>query len=394
MKVTHLCLLARYRDGYTYQENLLAKYHRVQGYEVDVITSLRSFDDQGKPCSLKEPCVYDDRNGVHVVRLAYKSKKRIDQYLGRFEGLEEALIDSKPDILFIHGCQTVSMRTVRDYACSHSQLCVYVDNHADYSNSARNPISKHLIHRLLWRHYAHVIEPVATKFWGVTPGRVDFLIDNYSLPKSKCDLLVMGADDEVILETDNAKTRENTRETFDIGTDDFLIVTGGRIDAVKTQVLDLMSCVGRMENNVRLIVFGPVDKEIKQRFMDLVDGNKVQYLPWADSHSAYELFAAADLVAFPGRHSVYWEQAVGMGRPLLVKRWTGTTHVDLGGNVAFIEEDSAEELCSHLTLLSQRGEAYTHMLDAARSEDRKQFWYSHIAQRAIGGGDANEEDIS
>ena len=386
MKVTHLCLLARYRDGYTYQENLLAKYHRIEGYKVDVITSLRSFDDQGNPCLLEDPCTYDDQNGIHVVRLAYKSRRRIDRLLGRFEGLEEALADSNPDILFVHGCQAVSMRAVRDYVCSKKHLRMYVDNHADYSNSARNPISKYLIHRLLWRHYAHVVEPVTTKFWGVTPGRVDFLIDNYSLPKSKCDLLVMGADDEVILETDNAKTRKNTREAFGIGANDFLIVTGGRIDAVKTQVLDLMACAGCMGKDVRLIVFGPVDKGIEQRFMDLVDGNKVQYLPWADSRRAYELFAAADLVVFPGRHSVYWEQAAGMGRPLLVKRWTGTTHVDIGGNVMFIEENSAEALSSILSVLCRKGATYTHMLEVARGEERKQFWYSNIAQKAIGEG--------
>ena len=83
------------------------------------------------------------------------------------------------------------------YVKAHPNIRVYVDNHADYSNSAQGWISEHILHRIIWKYCAHRIEPYTSVFWGVMPARVDFLINLYDLPKDKCKLLVMGADDEL-----------------------------------------------------------------------------------------------------------------------------------------------------------------------------------------------------
>ena len=57
-----------------------------------------------------------------------------------------------------------------------------------------------------------------------------------------------------------------------------------------------------------------------------------------DDFQSYNLFSAADLVVFPGRHSVYWEQVVAIGTPMVVKYWDGTTHIDIGGNCMYLYE--------------------------------------------------------
>jgi hypothetical protein len=44
MKVVHLCLGCFYIDNYSYQENMLPKYHKLAGHEVSVVASLVSFD--------------------------------------------------------------------------------------------------------------------------------------------------------------------------------------------------------------------------------------------------------------------------------------------------------------------------------------------------------------
>lgn len=36
-------------DNYTYQENLLPKYHKMAGHDVTIIASLVSFSEKGKP---------------------------------------------------------------------------------------------------------------------------------------------------------------------------------------------------------------------------------------------------------------------------------------------------------------------------------------------------------
>ena len=51
---------------------------------------------------------------------------------------------------------------------------------------------------------------------------------------------------------------------------------------------------------------------------------------------------ASDLCAFPGTHSVLWEQACACGLPGVFRDWEGMHHVDVGGNAVFLKDASAE----------------------------------------------------
>ena len=39
MKILHICLTGIFTEGFSYQENMLVKYHRLAGYEVEVAAS-------------------------------------------------------------------------------------------------------------------------------------------------------------------------------------------------------------------------------------------------------------------------------------------------------------------------------------------------------------------
>ena len=384
MKIVHLCLGCFYPDGYSYQENMLPKFHRQLGYEVEVIASLVTFDRDGKGTFLPHGGSYLNEYGIPVTRLDNRRPLWLYRKLKRFIGVDEALEKASPDILFIHGCQFMDMDRVVKYLKRHQDLRVYVDNHADFSNSGTNVLSRNVLHRLLWRRAAHRIEPYTIRFYGVLPARVDWLIQMYRLPTEKCELLVMGADDDQVREAYEGGWRERVRAQYGIAADDFLIMTGGKIDAWKTQTLLLMEAVQRLEDpKVRLIVFGSVTPELKARVNELADGVKVQYVGWIRSEESYHLWAACDLAVFPGRHSVFWEQVAGMGIPMLVKRWPGTTHVDIGGNVRFLEQDSAQEIESVLRDLLDHEEKLTAMRTAAQKQGKQIFSYREIARRCI-----------
>lgn len=161
-------------------------------------------------------------------------------------------------------------------------------------------------------------------------------------------------------------------------------MTGGKIDAFKTQTLLLMEAVQKIDHpKVKLIVFGSVTKELMDKVQALLDGVKVQYIGWIDAKNSYEYFAAADLVVFPGRHSVFWEQVVAQGIPMLVKDWPGTHHVDVGGNVDFLHDDSVEEIEKKLQNLLEHPEQYAQMKRVAMEKGRSEFLYSEIAKRSI-----------
>lgn len=378
-KIVHISISGPYTDGVSYQENYLTKYHAKMGYQVFLIASEWMYDQNGQLA--KASCNdYMDENGVRVIRLPLKGKDNIQKKLRRYDGLMRYLEDIRPDIIFHHGCQSVEEATVVKYCKTHKNVRLYVDNHSDFSNSASSWLSKNIQHKMLWKYYAQMINPYVRKFYGVLPARVDFLIDMYDLPKDKVELLVMGADDECVQSAASPEVRNKIRKQYGIKKDDFLIITGGKIDLFKRQILLLMDAVNQINNpKVKLIVFGSVVDELKEQVYERCS-SQVQYVGWVKTVESYEYFAASDLVVFPGRHSVFWEQVAGQGIPMVIKFWEGTTHVDCGGNVKFLKEDSVQEIIQVIEEVINVD--YFKMNSMAKSVMAK-FRYSYIAKRSI-----------
>ena len=67
---------------------------------------------------------------------------------------------------------------------------------------------------------------------------------------------------------------------------------------------------------------------------------------------------------------------------MLVKDWPGTHHVDVGGNVRFLTEDSAAEIRAVIEHLRSHPGEYEAMRQAAR-ENGMRFSCRNIAERAI-----------
>ena len=379
MKILHLMLGCFYIDNYSYQENYLPKYHKAQGNEVEIVASLVTFDKNGKATLLPKASKYINEYGIPVTRLDYRTG-RLSKRLRRYVGLKEELERIKPELIFIHGVQFTDIGVVAKYCKAHSDVKVFADSHSDFSNSATNWTSKHILHRIIWRRCAKKINPFVTKFYGVLPARVDFLIKEYKLPKEKVELLVMGADDERVAEASASEVRQEIREKYGLAEDDFVIMTGGKIDRNKTQVLLLMEAVNKMAApNIKLLVFGSVVPELQEVFNSHLSSSVIS-IGWRKSERIYDEFAAADLIAFPGLHSVLWEQAVGMGKPCVFRKMDGFTHIDVGGNCAFFKEDTAE---SYIQVLMETIQNADTMQKIAKEKGKPYFSYKKIAERAL-----------
>ena len=380
MKICHLCLNGPYNEGWNYQENILPKYHVKQGHKVYQIVTPYMWE--GNKLVVSHDRRYTNEAGVEIFRCKAKKGLIGGNRFNRYPEVLGLLNEIKPDILFIHDVQCLDITVVVNYLKKHRECTTYVDNHSDFSNRARNWLSKNILHKIIWKAMAKRIEPYVRLFYGVLPGRVDFLIDMYKLPKDKCKLLVMGADDDLVEKNNKPEIRNKIRQKYNIKKDDFLIMTGGKIDAFKTQTLLLMEAVRETKpKNVKLIVFGSVDDNLKAKVDELADGEKVQYIGWIEAKESYAFFAAAELVVFPGRHSVFWEQVVGQGIPMVVKYWEGTTHVNVCGNVKFLYKDSKNEIEDVINEILMNDE-YSVMKEKAILAS-KQFRYGDIARKSI-----------
>lgn len=387
MKVVHIHEGA-FSDGWNYQENFLTKWHHIQGHDVAIVTSKKSGNSQGRSVYVsKDKYDYINSDGVRVIRLdeiQFRPFSRMFRTTTRMINLYETLEKLRPDILFVHNI-FYDVDIIAKYLKANPHVTAYVDNHIDFSNSRRWLI-KRVLMKLLplrFRHHA-VIVPYVRKFYGVLPARVDYLKNIYRIPAEKCELLLMGADDDLVLEASKPEVKSEIRSKYNIKPDDFLIMTGGKIDNAKTQVVLLMQAVKNIDApRVKLIIFGSVDDNLREKVSALSDGVKVQYIGWVNAHDTYKYFAASDLAIFPGRHSVFWEQVAGQGIPMICKEWEGTKHVDLGGNVKFLTHDSTEQIQAEIQRLLDNPEEYTKMKAIAEREGMKKFSYRDIARQSI-----------
>lgn len=382
MKILHLMLACFYIDNYSYQENLLPKYHKLRGHDVEIVASLFTFDENGKGKWMDKGGKYTNEYGIPVTRLEFASKP-FSRQLRLYKGLMNELERISPDVIFIHGVQFGDVLAVAKYLKSHSSVKAFADNHSDYGNSAKNWVSENIQHKIIWRHCAKKLEPFVERFYGVLPARVDFLRDVYRIPKEKTELLIMGADDERVAAAKKENSRKKLREKYGIADSDILLMTAGKIDGNKKQVLNLMKAAAQIKDErVRLLVFGTVVPELKEEFELLVDGKKIIYGGWLKTDDTYKSFLAADLLVFPGLHSVYWEQAVGCGCPCLFKKIEGFAHIDCGGNCAFLKDDGVEGIKSALEAILDDPAVLVRMKRSA-AECMDKFSYSVIAEKSI-----------
>lgn len=368
-------------DGWTYQDNILTKYHKKMGFSVTMLTSNWIFNDKGEYEKVSEESYFNE-DGVKVIRMRINGNKHQNYPLKKFYNFYEYIVSEKPDIIFLHNLNYLDAKKVSNYCKKHKNVRLFVDNHCDESNSGRNFISKYFFHKFLWKTNAKALYKYASMFFGVLPARVEFLQKYYGVKKEKTDLLIMGADDEFVNKYKNTYDKRNQYFDGKINSDTTIIITGGKIDKFKIQTLSLMKYVLESKKKICLLVFGSVDKEIQNDFFALVDNNKVIYLGWLNFEQTYEYISLADICVFPGRHSVLWEQAVAQQKPLIVKRWSGTMHVNFSNNVIFLENDTFNELCSKLNdaLLPDK---LIELKNNARKEGFKDFLYSNIAVRSL-----------
>lgn len=384
MKIVHLCLGNFYVDNHTYQENLLPKAHKQLGYEVEIIAGTLGFDKESSKFNSTKIGNYVNEFGIQVTRLPYLWNCKISKLLRLYRGVYKCLDKAQPDIIFIHNCQFTDINIIVSFLKKHPTVKVFVDNHADINNSATNWISLNILHRIIWKKCAHKIEPYTNKFYGVLPNRVHFLTDIYKLPPHKCELLVMGADDDLIRKVSTPETRSHTRNNYQIQENDFLIVTGGKINWARPETLNLMEAVANLKDSpIKLIVFGDVAANLKEKFYDLCQSPNIIYAGWLDTENTYRILASSDLAVFPGLHSVLWEQTCALGIPCIFKDINGVHHVNLNGNALFLKDVSTRNLEKELLDLTNNPEKYESMRIAAKKNGPKYFSYLDIAERSI-----------
>lgn len=381
MKILHIAPNAPYNDYWGYQDNLLPKYHKKMGHDVTLIVSNFTHRDGKVVPTECADYVLDD--GVRVIRLARKryAHRVITNIKSRLL-IMPYLEEIRPDFIFFHGLVSDSIYDAVKYKKRINPDCVIVrDNHLDYNIGSKAKTFREKCIRTYYRHVNKRTIDFVSRVYGVTPWRKTYAEDYFGIPSEKTDVLIMGADDEKIDFPNRQTIRTKIRKEHAVADTDFLIVTGGKIDK-KKNICQLMEAVKELQG-VKLLVFGQVAEDVKTEFNALLtESENICYIGWIDADRVYDYFFAADLVCFPGQHSVLWEQACAAKVPCLFMKWVGMEHVDNGGNSDFVTPVTAGTLRDKIIELNFTPK-YIETKRIAAADATDVYLYSKIAEKSL-----------
>lgn len=378
MKVLHVCLAAFYIDHYAYQENILPRMHKIQGHDVSIVASCETFIDN-QYLGYVTPSEYVNEDGISVKRLPYKKflPLSLAKKLRLYEGLGKYLHDVKPDFVFLHDIQFLSIKEIVLYKKEYPQTVIVADGHTDYINSARSFISKNILHRLIYKPSIRRAERYIDKFYGTLPSRNRFMHEMYGIPSEKIEYLPLGVDDTKLNGLEQDSEREYLISQYKLKRDNYIVITGGKFDKAKRNIINLVEAVSGLED-VILIVFGSFSKEIEE-IVNSVAKSNIIFVGWLNELECSKMIMGSDLAVFPYLHSTLWEQSAGVGTPLLVTKIEGFTHVNIKDNCRFLNSCSKEEIRENIVKCREENIALRHNASVAKNY----FEYSEIARKVI-----------
>jgi 1,2-diacylglycerol 3-alpha-glucosyltransferase len=384
MKIVHLCLSNFYIDNFGYQENILPKYNKDDGHEVTIIASRFTYQ-KGKP-GLADVGEYINADGIKVIRIDYKYRwlGPINDKLKIYRDTYKTIEQENPDLIFCHGIQFWDLHQVSRYVKNNPECKLIADNHAANINSARNILSRQILHKLIYKIAIQRALPFISMVYVLAPGCRDFAKEMYHIPDDKMSYLYLGADTKIINFDKKDEISLRIREELNLSSDDFLFITGGKLRREKNIELLLRAIRKVHTDRFKLIIFGDFSNDIKDEMLKLIDEDRrVQFIGWLKGEEVYDYYMAADAAIFPGTKSALWEQAICCGLPLICRRWVGMEYVDVGGNCIFIEGENENEIVQSIYLLMKNGDVFREMKLTAETIGYETFSYERISKQVL-----------
>lgn len=375
MKFVHIT--HHYIDGWGYQDNLLPEYQLRQGWDVTVISDnnhlLYMKDDRKTKEIISKGSTYEI-NGVKI--------RKIKCYLNTSDlslmcsGLYKLLNKEAPDIILHHGLNSSTLIIAAIYKKQHPNIKLFVDNHADWINRSKNKVWNFLINKIMISTVVKIIGDGVDKYFGVTPMRVDYLHEEFLIPSSKIGFLPIGCD--TISADSSPHSKADLRAIYNFSPDDFIIACGGKLDRSKgvIEIINACSKLSRIIPNIRLILFGKIDKEI-QGMID--NSSMVSYMGWCDRYMTISLLKLSDVGCWPLLHTTLIEDAVSCGLPIVVKASRNVSHFQRCGNGVFLREGTEKEIEDAIFLIRDN---YTVYFEKCRYAKRR-YSYENIASYII-----------
>lgn len=309
-RIVHLCVSNFYIDGTLYQENQLVGQHVRDGNDVLVIASTEVHSASGD-IAYTSPGEYLGKDGARVIRLPYRKwlPAPLARKLRMHPNIYPILVEFKPDAILFHGCAGWELRTVARYVRRHPGPPFYVDSHADWTHSARNLLSRELLHKLYYRHILLSVLPQVKKILCVSTEVMQFAREIYGVPEERLEFFPLGG--WPVPDGEYRERRTRTRDALGVGEDQILVVQSGKQTRRKKLIETLRAFAQAEGEKLRLVIAGVIKDDIRQEAERLIAQDpRVTYAGWKDPDELTDLLCAADVYVQPGTQSATMQHSL------------------------------------------------------------------------------------
>ena len=311
MKIIHLCLSCFYIDGYNYQENMLVREGIRAGHDVLVIASTEVFDSNGK-IAYTEPGRYRGKDGADVIRLPYRHllPHVMMRKIRAYPDVYSLLCSEKPDILLFHGLSAWEIISASRYKRNNPSVKLYLDSHEDFNNSARNFISKYILHFLFYRSLFKSVIKDVEKVLCVSIETMYFARDFYGCPVDQIEYFPLGG--IIYADTEYKSIRANTRKKYGVNSDELMFFQSGKFDEKKKLFESITFFLKTPYNaNVKYFIAGVLQGSVKEKVEQLIaKDSRITYIGWINSQELMNLLCAADVYVQPGSQSATLQNSI------------------------------------------------------------------------------------
>ena len=225
MRIVHIDLTGPFTVGMNYQENILPEINAFDGNEVYLIASQYKWE---KDRMIKTEQVEEmTEAGVRVIRFPFIKLgiRLLTERLRIVKGMYHLLDELRPNIIMLHGFQTMSVTAVTKYIKKNSECKLFVDTHSDWINSAPNFASKYILHKGLYAYMARAVLTYTPKIWCISYDVMEFSHKTYNVSYDRLELYPLGG--TIFTEEEYFMRRYDIRVKYSIAEDEIVLVDSG-----------------------------------------------------------------------------------------------------------------------------------------------------------------------
>lgn len=335
MRIVHIDLTGPFTEGMHYQENILSEINVSDGHEVYFIAAACAWKDNQ---IIRVP---EERkrlaSGVRLIRMPYVKIvcSLVTDKLRLVKALPQILERIKPDIIMMHGFQTVSVLPLIRYVKKADNVKLAVDTHTDALNSAQNVLSRIFLHKILYTWLGKRILKYTDKIWCISRDVMLFTEKMNQIPAERLEYYPLGG--QIFEGEKYQEIRNRIRAKHGMFPDDIILMHSGKMGKDK-KTLDILAAFEKVKDcRLKLFIVGTMDRDVREGFDRLTDDDtRVQYVGWKSGDELQEYLCASDVYVQPGTQSATMQNAACCGCALALYPYESHRYL-LGDNAFYIE---------------------------------------------------------